>query len=131
MEPECPHKHIIELLRAVLPHILDITRFFFLGKDSRASDAKQWAKMQHGVRGGKKPFHVTLYADLKLLFDVVSTFTESQNQVQSNVLKPVRMFLGGLEEDFINSPLSEKTAHSSVSRNSAQGPEKMLTFPAD
>jgi len=117
MEPECPHNHIIELLRAVLPYLLEITRFFFLGKDPRASEAKRWARKQHSAHGSQKPFHVTLYAELKLLFDVAITFTEPRQKLRGAIFEETRVFLEGLGEDFINLPVSETAAHSSVSRH--------------
>jgi hypothetical protein len=93
---DCHPDRIILLLRAVLPHLIDVAWFFALSKDSRAEDARLWAK-----RGKEKPFHVSLWLNLGALLAVASAPTEQMNELRGTILRDTHAFLEVVKETFI------------------------------
>lgn len=117
----------LQLLRSTLPIFLDVTRFYTTG-DERAIKARRALNKKHSrgrashiLHHGKpivreKAFHASLWADLKILSEVLHGAAEPPLARMHDISEATSALLQLLDEDFVSSSdVASLTSEGSVS----------------
>ena len=100
-----------ELLLLTLPLLLDVAKFY-TSSDERAVRARRTINRK---QGRTKPFHASIWVDLKKLYEALARSTTTRPDSSEEQSEPLQQLLQVIDEDFVKtSDVASVNSESSV-----------------